>query len=133
MSVINQLIMTHQNGEPYGVTDLNRIGDALIYIRDYLNENKYFVSLPAPIRTNWSVEEGFPNRDDLNDILRNVEALRKTAAVLPTMPKTPEDMDGLTAAEANDIESILFQSYELVRMIIAAFYYVGELYAGEVV
>ena len=133
MSIIDELVTTHKDGEPYGVHDLNRIGNALIYIRDYLNDNKYYVDLPAPIRTDWSVEETFPTQDDLKNILRNVEALRKTATVLPNMPQTPEDMDGLTAVEANNIESILFLSYELVRMIIAAFYYAGELYCGEVI
>lgn len=133
MSIIDELVTTHKDGEPYGVNDLNRIGNALIYIRDYLNENKYYVDLPAPIRTDWSAEETFPTQNDLKNILRNVEALRKTATVLPNMPQTPEDMDGLTAVEANNIESILFLSYELVRMIIAAFNYAGELYCGEVI
>lgn len=133
MSVIDELIVTHQTGEAYGVEDLNRIGRALIFIRDYLNENKYYVTLNAEIRTDWSADEAFPTLDDLNNILENIETLRRTAAVLPDLPKTPSDMDDLTAAEANNIEKILFMSYELVRMIIAAFYYAGEIYAGEVV
>lgn len=133
MSIIDELITTHKDGDSYGVRDLNRIGNALIYIQDYLNANKYFVDLPAPIRTDWSTEEAFPTQNDLNDILKNVEALRKTAAILPSIPPTPKDMDELSAIEANNIEQILFMSYEIVRMIIAAFYYSGELYSGEVV
>ena len=133
MSIIDELVTTHKDGEPYGVNDLNRIGNALIYIRDYLNGNKYYVNLPAPIRTDWSAEETFPTQNDLKNILRNIEALRKTATVLPNIPQTPEDMDELTAVEANNIETILFLSYELVRMIIAAFYYADELYCGEVI
>lgn len=132
MNIIDELITTRQTGDSYGVDDLNRIGRTLIFIRDYLNENKYFVTLPRKVRTDWSADEVFPNAEDLDDILKNIEVLRRTASLLPDLPSTPTDMDELTAVEANNMEKILYTVYDLVRMIIAAFVYVDELYAGEV-
>ncbi len=132
MSVIDELITTHQSGDVYGVSDLNRIGRALIYIQDFLNENKYYITLPREIRTDWNITEAFPTMEDLNAILENIEMLRRTAILLPGLPKTPADMDELTATEANNIEKILYMSYDLVKKIITAFYYIGEIFAGEV-
>ena len=132
MSILDTLITTHQNGEPDGVEDLNRVGEALIYVRDFLNDNKYNIDFRYPVRVDWTEDEVFPTMDDMNHLLANIETIRRTAAVLPTLPKTPGSMEDLTAARANDIENILIQVYDVAQAIIAAWYFVGEVYAGEV-
>lgn len=132
MSILDTLITTHENGQPYGVTDLNRVGEALIYVRDFLVENRYGISFRYPVRTDWSEDEVFPTIDDLQALLANIEVVRKTAALLPSMPQTPSSMENLTAAKANDIERILIYAYDTAQNIIAAWFYADEIYAGEV-
>ena len=47
-------------------------------------------------------------------------------------PQAPADMLGLTWEEANAIESILLAVDEAVTRMSQAWYYSGDLYAGEV-
>jgi hypothetical protein len=132
MTILDTLITTHQNGEPYGVTDLNRVGEALIYVRDFLADNKYNVEFKYPVRTDWSEEETFPTEDDLNAILANLAVIRRTASVHPAMPKLPDTYTNLTADKANAIEEILRLTHEVAQAIITAWFYFGDLYCGEV-
>ena len=60
--------------------------------------------------------------------------------MLPTTPDTPARIvassvgatDGLTWSGANDIERILLDVEQLINNMAAAWYYSGDLYAGEV-
>lgn len=73
-----------------------------------------------------------PDASDMRRYLDNVAELRALLAVLPTTPEVPPDMDGLTYTEANDIEKILQDIELLINNMIAALFYSGDLYAGEV-
>ena len=132
MTILDTLKTTHQNGEAYGITDLNRVGEAIIFVRDFLNENKYNIELKHPIRTDWAVNEVFPTESDLNAILENIEVIRRTASVHPDMPKLPTTFANLTAEKANAIEEILRLTHEVAEAIIKAWFYFGDLYCGEV-
>lgn len=64
--------------------------------------------------------------------IANVAALRGTISVLPTTPTTPKSMELLDYIKANDIEKILVDINQLIINMAAAWFYSGDLYAGEV-
>ena len=64
--------------------------------------------------------------------LRDVAALRGAIAVMASTPQTPDSSSGLTWREANNIEQILLDVDELLTRMAAAWFYSGELYAGDV-
>lgn len=64
--------------------------------------------------------------------LQNVSALRETLILPENTAPVPEDMVGLTQMEANNIENILGVIDNWIRNMMAAWFYSGDLYAGEV-
>lgn len=70
-----------------------------------------------------------------NQLATNLQNVRKLKAALDEMgytPDVPKDMEHLTYQEANDIEKILVDLDFLLNNMVAAWFYAGELYAGEV-
>lgn len=51
---------------------------------------------------------------------------------MASTPPTPDSANNLTWQEANNIEQILLDVDELLTRMAAAWFYSGELYAGEV-
>lgn len=102
MSVIDSLI-TDRVGGHYNATDLNRVGEAVQYIADRMNQAGYAVSV-AP-KTDWTMTD-IPMQEQMERYLQDVATLRNALAI-GAVPPVPSDMDGLTVIEANDIESIL--------------------------
>lgn len=113
----------------YNASDLNRVGQAISYIADLLTGYGYSVQVSP--KTDWTMSD-IPTREQLEQYLANVAALRQALPVLPTTPEAPPDMEGLTWAEANDIEKILVDINHLITNMTAAWFYSGDLYAGEV-
>lgn len=113
----------------YNAEDLNRVGYAVQYIAGRLNEFGYAVDVTP--KMDWAMED-IPTPDQLQKYLREVGIIRLALAVLPTTPPLPEDMEGLTYVEANHIERILWDVNLLINNMIAAWFYSGEIYAGEV-
>lgn len=113
----------------YGATDLNRVGEAIIHVADRLKAagNDIMVSP----KTDW-VREDIPTPAQMVHYLDQIQKVRDVLAVYPTTPAVPADMEGLTHTEANDIEKILLDVDQLITNMIAAYYYSGELYGGEV-
>ena len=89
--------------------------------------------------TTWQ-ETDEPTYSHLERYRLNVAAVRAVLAMLPTTPETPARIvassvgatDGLTWSGANDIERILLDVEQLINNMAAAWYYSGDLYAGEV-
>lgn len=113
----------------YNAEDLNRVGDAVAYVTDELKQAGYLVNT-AP-RNDWVVGM-IPTPDEMELYLQNVRILRGMVPVLPNTPEVPADMDDLTWEEANDIEKILFDVHVILDLIRRAWYFSGELFAGEV-
>lgn len=113
----------------YNASDLNRVGEAVLYVAGRLNAagNTVFVSP----RTDWTRED-IPTPAQMAHYLEQVRTIRGVLAVGETTPAVPADMDGLTWAEANDIEKILVDIDRLITNTIAAYCYSGDLYGGEV-
>ena len=113
----------------YGVTDLQRLEEALRYVTDRLRAAGYAVN-DAP-RTDWSaLARAWP--DLLAQHLAALQEVRSCFAVPASMPAVPVDMEHLTFAEANDMEKILLDLDTLLAGIETSWVCSGEFYSGEV-
>ena len=115
----------------YGANDLNRVGAALNYVRGRLTAAGYLGGSEFNARENWTVGE-IPETSYLSYYLNAVATVREAMAQWRTTPETPEDVGSLSYQDANDIEQILIDVDQLITNMLAARYYCGELYGGEV-
>lgn len=113
----------------YNVSDLNRVGSAMAYIRDRFNDNGYDVDISPD--TTWT-ESDIPTPEDMTLYLGCVGVLRGVLPLPDGTPETPETMENLTYVTANDIEKILEDIDESINRSIAFLWYSGDLYSGEV-
>ena len=111
--------------------DMNRVGEGLNYIRDRLAEASYLPIATFSAKTDWTVAD-VPTASDLREYLACVETVRSAIAVLETTPETPANTGGLDYVEANNIEKILLDVERLIDNMLAARYFCGELYSGEI-
>ena len=122
--VINQT----QKGS-YSASDLNRVGAAMNYVADRLKAQGYDTHINP--KTDWA-ETDWPTSQSMAKYLADLAALRAAITALSSTPQVPPDMDELTYQEANDIEQILKDIDLLLTNAEAAWFYSGDLYAGEV-
>lgn len=113
----------------YNDSDLNRVGAAVEYIAGRFTALGY--ACPVTVKKDWLTSDA-PTASQLETYRQNIVALRGQIAVMPTTPKAPDSMAGLTYTEANSIEQILLDLDALLTNAAAAWYQSGELYAGEV-
>ena len=117
----------------YNATDLNRVTAAMEDLRAQFIKYGYQVKNYLPVRNAPWLDTDIPTVSQMEQYIANVEAIRSTIAILPTTPETPEDMELLTWAEANDIEEILSQ-VETVLIYVGNYAYhriSGTFYAGN--
>ena len=113
----------------YGVTDLQRLEEALRYVTDRLRAAGYAVN-DAP-RTDWSaLARAWPEL--LAQYLAALQNVRRCFAVPASTPAVPVDMEHLTFAEANDMEKILLDLDTLLTGVETSWVCSGEFYSGEV-
>lgn len=113
----------------YNISDLNRVGEAIIYVANRLKAAGNDISVSP--KTDWKRED-IPSPAQMSHYLEQIRKVRAVLAVYQTTPAVPTDMDGLTHSEANDIEKILVDVDQLITNMIAAHFYSGDLYGGEV-
>ena len=113
----------------YNAVDLNRVGNAITYIAQRLEQYGYPVQVSPKI--DWTMAD-IPYPESMTTYLDNVEIIRDALAVMPTTPPVPDDMENLNYIEANNIEQILLDVNALIDNMIAAWVYCGEVYCGEV-
>lgn len=113
----------------YNASDLNRVGSAMNYVANRFTESGYHPVISP--RIDWT-EDDIPRESDMEHYLADLNILRGVLAVMPTTPEVPEDMDGLTYQEANNIEQTLLDIDSLITRMMAAWFYCGDLYCGEV-
>lgn len=106
------------NKGAYNAIDLNRVGEAMLYLKSRYDVFGY--AAPISPKTDWTLED-IPTPEQLKRYLDDVSALRKAMELPPTTPSVPPDMDGLTAEEANDIERILTDIETTLLQVAAAF------------
>ena len=112
----------------YDYRDLNRVGEAMIYVRDRLKS--VVGDLRISPRTDWTLFES-PTYSAVMEYLNNLRTLRNSIIVTKDMPEVPGGVL-LNYEEANDIEKILELLDVLIDKIEQAYLYSGEIYAGEV-
>lgn len=110
----------------YDYRDLNRVGEAIIYVRDRLKAVGEVVAVEPKI--DWTLND-LPTYGAIAEYLNNIEKLR---SVMPVPIETPVSGLLLNYEEANDIEKILELLDVLIDKIEQAYLYSGEIYAGEV-
>lgn len=116
----------------YNATDLNRVGEALNYLRDELTEAGYIVGTPFTMPTTWN-NTHIPTSASFAEYLRAVEFIRSQVVQKATTPTTPMNTGSLDYQGANDIEQILIDIYENIQLMLASTrYYSGDLYSGEI-
>ena len=113
----------------YNASDLNRVGAAVEYIAGRFTALGY--DCPVTVKKDWLASD-IPTASELETYRQNIATLRALIAVMPTTPKAPDSMAGLTYTEANSIEQILLDLDALLTNAAAAWYQSGELFAGEV-
>lgn len=113
----------------YNASDLNRVEETVDYLAGLLRNCGNTVEVYP--KKGWTTED-VPANSDMKRYLDDVAALRTVLAVLPTTPEVPAGMEGLTYREANAIEQILADIDLLIKNVTAAWFYSGDLYAGEV-
>lgn len=113
----------------YNATDLNRVGEALLYLAGLLNARGYTVTVSP--KTDWTVADN-PTATAMAHYLAQVSAIRDVIPLLPTTPAVPADLEGMTYMDANDIERILTDLDTLLANMAQAWFYCGEVYCGEV-
>lgn len=112
----------------YNYSDLNRVGAAAAEIAGRLNALGYACKVTA--RTTWS-ESDTPTASQMEAYRADIVTLRGMIAMLAETPETPGTMGRLTYKEANAIEQILADLDFLITNMAQAWFYSGEIYAGE--
>lgn len=113
----------------YRASDLNRVGEAILYVAERLRAAGYAVEV-SPV-TDWK-DSDYITPSVAEKLLKELRELRSKFAQMPGTPQVPADMENMTVQDANNMEIILADVDRLLGNIIAAWYSSGELYSGEV-
>ena len=123
-----QEFLSHMKGS-YSESDLNRVGAAVAVLTERLRDAGIYRDTVA--KSDWQETDTF-RENDLSYYLEDIHRIRSALNVLPSTPTVPADLQGLTWQEANDIEQILEDVDMLITNMEQAWFYSGDLYAGEV-
>ena len=115
----------------YNISDLNRVGAALSYLRSELIKYGYLIGIEFVPKADWT-ENDVPTRQDYASFVNSVDIVRDALAWYKTTPEAPNVLGKLDFQGANDIEKILLDVDELLTKTNAKPYYCGELYCGEI-
>ena len=121
---------TEYNGTPkggYKAADLNRVGTAINTVASDLTAAGYPYDPQA--KTNWANNSYFL-ASDMTTYLAKVQGLRDLLTVWTTTPAVPADV--ATYQQANAIEQIIADVNTLYHNMVDAYFYMGDLYMGEV-
>ena len=112
----------------YNATDLNRVGKAVAYIAEWFTGYGYAVAVSP--KADWS-ESDTPTASQMETYRLNIAHLRAVIAIMASTPETPETMRALNYVKANNIERILQDLDALIANMEQAWFFSGDLYAGE--
>ena len=132
MSIIDELITTHQQSEYYGAEDLNRAGKAMKYVVSHLREMGWTIRDVNP-KCDWGKND-IPQQEQIQRYLSELSPIVIClASNMPmiTWPDPPSGARPWTAEEANAIEQLLADANDMCTRIKASWQYSGDLIAGE--
>lgn len=122
------LITDRGPGTFYHATDLNRVEAACADLYQRFTDYGYAVTVSP--KADWS-ESDTPTTGQMETYRLNIAHLRAVIAIMASTPKTPETMRFLDYLKANDIERILQDLNTLITNMEQAWFFSGDLYAGE--
>lgn len=125
---ISTLVTDRGDGTYYNTTDLNRVGAAVEYVAGRFQALGY--DCPVSVKKDWS-ESDTPTASQMEAYRADIVTLRGMIAMLAETPETPGTMERLTYKGANAIEQILSDLDFLITNMAQAWFYSGEIYAGE--
>lgn len=111
----------------YKASDLNRVGAALITIRDRLRTHD--IDVPAEVREDYVMNE-IPDKAVMDAYIASANAVHD--AVVNTAPRPPAGIDDLDWEGANNIEKTILAVDDVLESREAGWIYAdAELYAGD--
>lgn len=114
----------------YNYTDMNRVGQAVAYLRDRLRDDAGTSVEVAP-KTDWANGD-IPTTEQAAQYISDVKSIR-AAFILPDgTPEAPDTLTGLTYSQANAIETILYNLNTTIDALKITLITSGEVFAGEV-
>lgn len=125
---VQEYLNVHQKGA-YTYEDLNRVESAVVYVANRLKEFGYGTDI-RPVKT-WTVEDK-PNKEDFDRYFGNVAQIRSAITVFRSTPEAPNSVVGFDVDQANALEQILVDVDQILSKIQAAWFFLGDLHAGEV-
>lgn len=139
MSVLDSLVVDRTQADvdagtvkgAYGAADLNRVGEAVNYIREMLAEYGYVV--PDALRTDWrgdSEQADIPRQSDMERYISVLVELRGLLRFAETVPALPASMEKFTFFSANQIESMLLSLGVAAEKIPVTWFESGVIEAG---
>lgn len=112
----------------YNASDMNRVGAAVACVAESLSGYGYIANVSP--KTDWT-ESDIPTVSQLEIYRQNIATLREAIAMTEDTPEAPKSMDRLGYVTANAIEQILLDLDTLILNMTQAWFYSGDLYAGE--
>ena len=125
---VQEYLNVHQKGA-YTYEDMNRVEAAVMYVTNRLKEFGYDLTI-RPVAT-WAMADK-PNREDFDRYLWNIAQLRAAIKVWDSTPEVPDSVNGFDVHKANALEQILVDVDQILNHIQAAWFFLGDLYFGEV-
>ena len=113
----------------YNYTDFNRVENAVAYLLPIFADAGYVITTTT--KTDW-VADDYVTLAEATRYLYNITQIRNAFTYLSTTPASPASLAALNYASANNIEQILLDAEVRIALLVAAFFYSGELYLGEV-
>lgn len=129
MSIIDTLITNRTTTGHYEISDLNRVGNAMYYIAARLRACGWDITVSP--RTDWVLTDRV-TPSAAKRYLNNLRKIRTALTLFSTTPDAPSGAAPFNAQEANNIEKILIDVEDMVERTMSAYFYSGDLYAGEV-
>lgn len=111
----------------YNTADMNRVGEAVAYIRDMFLDYGYMISVNP--RVDWT-ELDIPRRSDMAAYLRNVVLVGDLIVFSRNPPVLPNTLEGMSFRTANNIEKLLHDLGVAAEKIPAAWFQCGQVESG---
>ncbi len=132
MNILDTLITDRTDGATYNWTDFNRVAEAMQYVAARLRSCGWNITVSP--KGDWTRFD-MPTLSAMQQyvgILAKLRATLRLFAETPPVPEFSQEKNWMDVAEANNIEKILLAIEDMVQRTIDAYYYCGEVYAGEV-
>lgn len=114
----------------YNYTDMNRVGQAVTYLRDRLRDDAG-TSVEVSPKTDWSNGD-IPTPEQAAQYISNVKNIRAAFILPENTPPAPESLSNLTHSQANDIETIFQNLDKTIESLKITLITSGEVFSGEV-